>query len=514
MNMLPGRRSHLTETVQSGLPTWTERSGEALILDAELHSCDRFYYRAFGDCDVPVNLYSVDGQRLVETLTQDGQTAFPERFEAWPSEANGPLFLTEGGELFFLYGKLDQWPSAPSAVAWVCVHISPAWFKEQTDTALTTSEFVLLSHLLAGHDLRAAAQMIGASYDTKRKQLQQITEKLGVSTQAALLREVSLQISASVLEDILKPEVRNPEVSLAQELYGRDIVIHSITVGDAREVPIWEFGARRGQPVLYFHSMLAPMVFKPDMVDALKQRNLRMLMMPRHFFAARNREGSPQMQVLSALSDVVDYLCGEPVVCIGESAGCAWATHFARFFPERVSEVVLVATPQAAQPEAMLRKTPRTATVFAEVSSRIRNDARVVAGLTRIYNSIARVPSLARRSLDFMLRQAPSDQETIEQAFESLRLADWLRLIANDAARASIDEVAHLQSDWVRDVFEMDCPARFIHGGQDTLCPIEDAAAMAAAVPGASFRRFDGCGHLVLGQEFDAILDEVFPAAA
>jgi len=509
LNILRGRRSHLTETVQSGLPTWTGRAGEALILEADLHACDRFFYQTFGDCACPVNLYASDGTRLVETLAGEKEATFPAAITAIPDQTDGPGFAVEDGQLFYLFDGMDRWPHAPQTVARVAVMVTEDWLRTHADIDLTTSEFALLAHLLAGHDVRSAAAALGTSYDTKRKQLQQITDKVGVSTQAALLREVSLQVSALILDDILRPEVRNREVALAQEVYGRDVVVHSITIGEAQDVPIWEFGARRGQPILYFHSMLAPVVFKSDMVDVLEARNLRLLMLPRHFFGGRTKVGKPQTQVLSALAEVVDYLCGEPVMCLGESAGCAWVAHFARHFPEHVREVVLVATPQAGQPEAILREAPRTATVFAEISTKIRTDDRVIAGLTRIYNSIARVPSLARRSLEFMLRQAPADQATIEAAFNDLRLADWLRLIANDGARASIDEVAHLQSDWVPDIFAIDRPIRFYHGDQDTLCPVEDAAAMAAAVPGASFRRFDGCGHLVLGQEFEAIVDDL-----
>ena len=510
MNMFRNPRSPLTETVQSGLPTWKARSGDALLLDDDLHACDRFFYRAFGDCGCPMSLYDAQGERLVEALAAPDRAAFPDRIPALADRPAGPGFLAAGAQLFYVYDRLDRWAAAPAQVAWIAVLIEPAWLEAHTQTRLTPSEHRLLALLLSGLDLRSAAEAAGARYDTKRKQIRQIMEKAGVGSQAALLREMSLRISASVLDELLRPEQRNPEVALAQDLYGRDIVIHSITIGESHDVPIWELGARRGQPVLYFHSMLAPLVFTSDAAEALKARNLRLLMMPRHFFTARDGAGPPQRQLLAALADAVEYLCGEPVICLGESAGCAWAAHFARHFPKRVSEAVFVAAPQAGTPDALAELGPGAATILSEVSSKIRSDERVIAGLTRIYNSIARVPGLARRSLDFMLRRAPSDLATIDAAFRDLRLAEWLRLIANKAARASIDEVAHLQSDWVGDIFALDRPVRFVHGAEDTLCPVADAAAMAAALPGAVFTRFEGAGHLVLGQRLGPVLDMLF----
>jgi pimeloyl-ACP methyl ester carboxylesterase len=171
---------------------------------------------------------------------------------------------------------------------------------------------------------------------------------------------------------------------------------------------------------------------------------------------------------------------------------------------------VFAATPQAIRPEDAVRTLSSTVSLLTEISTRIRQDERVIAGLTRVYNAIARVPSLARRSLDFMLRQAPSDLASIDTAFSSLALGEWVRLIANKAARASIDEVAHLHSDWVKNLQQLSRPMRFFHGAEDTLCPIEDAKAMACDLRNAQFTTFQGAGHLVLGQRLDAILGALF----
>lgn len=506
MNVFRKARSRFTETVQTGLPLWIGASDDALVLPDTVHEADRFFYRTFGDCPCLASIYDASGARLVDTLDATGAGPFPECLPDINGRDTGPDLIYADGQLFYLYSNMDRWPSAPASVHSLAVLIDRAWFEQHSGASLTPSEYQLVSLLLCGRDLRAAADIAGASYDTKRKQLRLVMEKFGVHAQTALVRSVTLDISAYVLDAIIRPEQRSPETVLAQEVYGRDIVIHSVSIGGADDVPIWEFGARRGHPMLFFHSMLAPIIFTPDMVRTLKALNLRVLMMPRHFYKTRDGQGAPQLQAMAALADVVDYLCDEPVICLGESAGCAWAAHFARHFPERVQELVFVATPQAGRPEALPVQLPRSATLFAEVSTKIRTDDRVISGMTRIYNSIARVPSLARRTLDFMLRQAPSDLATVDEAFAHLRLADWLRLIANTAVRASIDEVAHLQSNWVQDIFKLDLPMRFIHGDEDPLCPVEDAEEMVAALSGVPFTRVPNAGHLILGQHLEAIL--------
>ncbi len=314
----------------------------------------------------------------MDTLDPTGAGPFPERLPDFTSRETGPDLIYADGQLFYLYDNMDRWPSAPASVHSLAVLIDRAWFEQHSGASLTPSEYQLVSLLLCGRDLRGAAGIAGASYDTKRKQLRRVMEKFGVHAQTALVRSVTLHISAYVLDAIIRPEQRNPETVLAQEVYVRGIVIHSVSNGGADDVPIWEFGARRGHPILFFHSMLAPIIFPPDMVRTLKALNLLVLM---------------------------------------------------------------------------------------------------------------------------MLRQAPSDLATVDEAFAQLRLADWLRLIANTAVRASIDEVAHLQSNWVQDIFKLDLPMRFIHGDDDPLCPVADGQDMVAALPGVPFTRVPNAGHLILGRK-------------
>lgn len=486
MNVFRKSRSALTATLQSGLPLWSARSNDALAVPREALKCDQFLHRNFGDSPCLATLYDIEGRRLVETLDAAGASVFPEFLPPSKAHIFGPEILAAEGRLFYVHKDLNRWPTAPDPVASIVVLIDRDWFRQHLNASLTPSEYHLLALLLGGADLRAAAQAVDAGYDTKRKQLRLVMEKLGVSSQPALLRMTSLAISAFVLDALLRQGPQSPEVALAQEVWGRDVVIHSVTIGTAQQVPVWEFGSRRGHPVVFFHSMLAPVIFSSDMIATLKSLNLRVIMLPRHFFGDHDGPDSPQVRVMQAFADVVGHLCDEPVVCLGDSAGCAWAAYFTRHFPELVSETVFVATPQA-----------------------IRSDGRTIAGLTRIYNSIARVPPLARKTLTFMLRHSSSDLRTVDETYEELRIADWLKLIANTAVRASIDEVAHLQSNWVRDIFRIETPMRFFHGEEDGLCPVEDAEQMVAALPDVPFTRFAQAGHLVLGQRFEEIMSSI-----
>ena len=502
------QRSQITQTVQSGLPAWHSKAGEALILSDEMRECDTFFYRAFGDCEYPASLYDASGRRLVDTLNVSGHPNLPERLAVSTDKVSAPGFTLAEGVLFYIYDRLDRWPNAPAQVTFIAVQIDARTFAAMTGIKLTPSEFDLVIHLIGGLDLRSAAETLGARYDTKRKQLQQIMDKYGVRTQVSLVRKLSVELSAQDLDALLRPQKSAPEVALAQDIYGPNIVIHRVSVGTGEEIPIWEFGARHGHPILFFHSMVAPLVFNSEMVDILRALNLRIQVVPRHFIDILEHTNSLKALdlFLGTLAEVVDYLNGEPVICLGESAGCAWATQFARRHPQRVSKVVLVATPKFKVANEPMQRAPSASGLLNEVAVRFQADARIVSGLSRIYNSIARNSTLAKRSLNFMYRKSDADKNSITNAFDELRLGDWLNLIANQAHRSSITEVAHLQSRWVEDIIEIDRPILFVHGDEDALCAPEDAQAMAASLPNAEFILLPGAGHFALGQQFEKIL--------
>src|SRR5690606_21458917 len=109
------------------------------------------------------------------------------------------------------------------------------------------------------------------------------------------------------------------------------------------EIPVWEFGARRGRPVLYFHSMLAPVVLQDEMIETLKRLGLRWIVVPRHFLGLDGvLDAQMRLERLTrALAETMDYLTDEPLICLGESAGVPWAAHFARHNPTLVARLVL-----------------------------------------------------------------------------------------------------------------------------------------------------------------------------
>ncbi|GHE01663.1 hypothetical protein U879_16505 [Defluviimonas sp. 20V17] len=515
MSQLPPRQrgSQFFQTLVSVLPRSHALSlppEEDLLERSELETMsERFFHRNFAECDLFVNLYDRFGMRQIDPFIAEGKPGFPATMAVPASSPSGCTFVVAEAALFFLYDRVAQWDDAPGHLAFVAVRIGPELLPALGDgapagPALSRSEYLLLSHLLCGENLKAAAASLGASYDTKRKQVQLILDKFGAASQTALLRSLTLEVTARVLDALLPRQRRRPEAQLVKRQFGRDVVVNTITTDDGLDLPVWEFGARRGRPILYFHNMLTPVVFRDDLPEVLRRHNLRWLVVPRHFLDAASGPGDTDLRVarlMRALADTVAHLTDGPVTCLGESAGVSWAVHFVRRNPDLAEHLFLLATPQP-MPSLDDAHGP---TIYAEISDKLRRDARVTAGLARVYNALARVPTLARRGLRHLYRQSPPDLATLEKMFTQAPFFDWLRLIANVATRSSMEEITVLQRNWLADLRALNCAVTFIHGAQDTISPPDEIEILADSLPVAEFLRIENAGHFVMSQHFPAL---------
>lgn len=487
-------------------------SEDALLLQPQGEaSSERFFYRNFATCRLPINLYDRQGKRQIHNLVTDVEDGFATLMRMPERSASGCAFVVNNGALYFVYDRMERWSDVPNHVAFVAVRLDPeritSLAANEGETRLTPTEYLMVSHLLTGLDLKAVAALLGTSYDTKRKQSQIILDKLGAKTQTDLLRSLSLEITAAVFDEILPLQERNLETALVKRQFRKDVIVNTISIGDGPDIPVWEFGARCGRPVLYFHSMLTPIVFHDEMIDLLKAHDLRWLVVPRHFLGLDDHFDvqTRQNKFTHALAQTVAHLSDDPVICVAESAGVPWAAHFARHHSHLVSQLVLAATPQVFQ----MVEQPKKNTLFIEMSQRLRRDDRVIAGLTHVYNAISRIPALAQKGLMHMCRKSAADMACMENLFQRAHLSDWLRLIANHATMASVDELTNLQRNWLEDLKETTCQMMFIHGKEDPISPIQDVQAIARTLPDATFQAIDDAGHMVLTQHFEALISQL-----
>lgn len=472
--------------------------------DVSRHSyeVERFFLQTFGNCQFPLALYNREDGILFSGASNSD---FPKHISPQKNAPAGCSFTMCEECLYFTLQTSERWPQAPKGVAFLAVKVAPDGFPMSIVIPavddLTLSERILLSHLIAGHDLKTAAERTGARYDTKRKQVQKILQKLGHRSQSDLLRVISISLTARIVEELVSHLPADTETALAQSHYGTSLVVTKVKSGSSLEVPVWDIGPRDGVPIVYFHSMLAPVIFYDRLPEDLNAHNLRLLMVPRHFMDINEVSNSKarQKHIIDAISSALSYLTSRPYICIGDSAGCSWAVQFAFNYPDMVSELHLLATPQS-------KVDFDRSTLYSEVSSRIKTSERIVYSLTRIYNLISRSPTFSRRALSYMYRSSPADLATLDKAFSKYQLSEWLTLIANGARQSSIDEVVSLQGDWVKGLFDIPAEVTFWHGVEDPICPVADVKTLVQRMSGANVKTIEGAGHFLSSQHFNDLL--------
>lgn len=511
---LPSRKprpSQLLETLVSVLPTGPDRTlpPEEELLTRTTHesASERFFRRNFARCGLSVNLYDRLGARQIAPLLSE-EAVFPTQLLMPQNSAAGCAFVFAERALYFLYDRLDRWGNAPGHLAFVAVRIDPAELVALAGDAppglqLAPSEYDLLAQLLCGLDLKSAAAALGAAYDTKRKQIRVVLDKFGAKTQTALLRSLTMELTARLLDALLPSAQHKPECALVKRQFGGDVVTSTISVGTSGDLPVWEFGARQGRPVLYFHTMLSPVVFHDDMAEVLRAHNLRWIVVPRHFLGQDMPfDADMRMAHLTrALGETLSHLTEGPLVCLGESIGVSWAVHFARHNPGLVEHLLLAATPTPGPEHDAGQKI----TLYGEISARLRRDRRVNAGLARIYNALARVPALAEKGLAHLYRHSPPDLAMVEALCGQAHFFEWLQLIATVASSSSMDELQGMQRNWLADLQALECPMSFIHGADDPISPPDGVEAMLKDLPQAEFLCLENAGHFVVSQHFAAL---------
>lgn len=107
------------------------------------------------------------------------------------------------------------------------------------------------------------------------------------------------------------------------------------------------------------------------------------------------------------------------------------------------------------------------------------------------------------------LETATSGTYRAEHEDEFEQIVNWR--LADSPSEAAYSEQARAGAgfDLSRDVGHITSPTLVIHGAEDRYVPVANAAALAAAIPGARLRVFDHAGHLVFIERFADVNREV-----
>ena len=462
-----------------------------------------FFYKTLPPFDLPVCLLDRGGT----VILSDGEAdALPRRFDLPPGDQQGFAFREHENLLQVVLSVRHYWPQAPEGAEWLALEIDRAFFERHMplDVApLTASEYQLIAQLLAGYELKDAAERLGASYGTKRKQLQVIFQKFGVTNQAALARSISASLMSYFIATFSGTQDHSPERKLLARHFAGRVTVHSVALQNGAELPIWEFGDRSGKPCLFFHGLLSPTLYCEDKVDILRRHGLRFLVAPRFF--ADGIDQSDPLRFLEtyteAVAEMVHHLIGRPVTCVAVNSGVSWATHFAARHSDLVESLVIAGAPFPPSKSAPASER----SMQAALTSAVRQRPIVIGAIVKAYAALARSPSLAARAYRHAYRESPADLAVIDQSIEAGWALSWLRLIGERSSASVVADLAVNQRGWDQDIGGLEMPVMFLQGADDKMSPPAPIAALAETNPNADCRIIAEVGHHLAASRFELL---------
>jgi pimeloyl-ACP methyl ester carboxylesterase len=195
-------------------------------------------------------------------------------------------------------------------------------------------------------------------------------------------------------------------------------------------------------------------------------------------------------ETLDPYADRVAALLPEPAVLVGHSLGGVVALRLAARHPRLVRAIVLAGS-------AGIGTTTRRSRRALTLTSVVQPGKRI----SRFRHFVAREPLLRYAAFKFV---SVSDPRALDPfAAEGFLAGSGLHTGIREAADALAGTDPRLDLERVR------CPAMVLHGARDGQVPLRDAFEYARRLR-APLRTIADCGHLLIGERPDAVVDAIY----
>ncbi|WGI22810.1 hypothetical protein [Amylibacter sp. IMCC11727] len=374
-------------------------------------------------------------------------------------------------------------------------------FNSSTDGVLTDAEFTLLLDLSAGLSLEDSATKAAITTATRRKQLQSIFKKLGVKSQIELfsLSSTKFQILRDTLTSTL--DGHKDTWSSYQDFLPSGIRCGTVNHANGHTVRYLDIGPLTGKPVMVLHSMVFPNISAKD-VALFHTLGWRTLWPIRTgcLCVQKERSVSWQDHCDTAVNDIEalrQTVTEDAVPLIALVSSGAYATEYARKYPDYVSEIDYVATCFSAG------KNKTRDAYFGDFLTRNfkRNGGLALLAARHILSGL-RKQSSVEKTLKRIFGESTPDQAQLKSDFASNARAERLMFaIHNSIDSMKYDYLSQIHFSWHR-AKALLMPKTFWHGEDDVVHHQDDLIALAETVTGTKPNIIPNMGHLTQGEPF------------
>jgi non-heme chloroperoxidase len=250
-----------------------------------------------------------------------------------------------------------------------------------------------------------------------------------------------------------------------------------VTTQDGTEIFYKDWGA--GQPIVFHHGWpLSADDWDAQMMFFL-ERGYRVIAHDRrgHGRSTQTDTGNEMDTYAADVADLAEILDLEDAVHIGHSTGGGEVARYVARYPDRVAKAVLI----GAVPPIMVRSEANAGGLPIEVFDGLR--AALLANRAQFFLDLPTGPFYG-----YNRPGAKIDQGVIQ---------NWWRQGMMGGAKAHYDCIkAFSETDFTGDLKTIDVPVLVLHGSDDQIVPVADAAPLSARLlQDATLKIYEGLGH-------------------
>ena len=253
---------------------------------------------------------------------------------------------------------------------------------------LTQAEFGVLAGVMTGQTVRGIAEADRVSYNTRRRQIETVLEKLGVHSQVGAVRLIYVTVVDRLLQALSSVEADPPTINKLAQYYGDEVRFHLIHLSGSPPIRVAEYGDYSGQPVLLAHSMFFPCGPAPSAIADIRKAGFRVICPFRPgFFDAPEWHGKLDSKAILAAwaercNTLLNFLNLGKVHVASHSFSAVWAAEFARRYSDRTKSLILCSAPQ---PSNLWNSEARTTTFIHSVAGIVEKAPWLATPIIRLH---------------------------------------------------------------------------------------------------------------------------------
>lgn len=368
--------------------------------------------------------------------------------------------------------------------------------------SLTKAEIDIAKQLVDGLNPKQISEQRGASINTIRTQIKSLLEKIGAKSIVDMVRLLcgysASHSTGQILSDV--------QQTFSPKSYNRQSII---SLPSGRKLSVMEQGDPKGEPILFFHSMLYGVELPSTLTAACKRKGWRIIAPSRPGYGASdpNLKSSGSRLITSTVEDfrhLLQFLGLDKVHVLGHLMGSIFAQRFAIKYPE------------ICQSLSFLNNTPYWRNEFI---NELPLRQKLIAQTTR-YAPFA-LPFVTRagvalidagrhdRFLEALDHGVQADEKAFRRPDVQVALIKGLDHCVAQGSNAFCQDCKIIIKDWSKESKKLQCDAKIFVGEHQVFPPLRHVEGYTQINPRSKVVQIRGAGTHLLYSHWQHVLREL-----